>query len=460
MFQSKPSHFLTETAEALAPLAEVLGAFSHILDLAEGQPLRHSIRCCWMGAKLAEAARLHEAARWHAYYAVLLKDLGCSSNSAQVAKTYVADDRRIKPARRLSGRGIFSALRFVIVHAGQGLPAGKRAKVIARALKRGPRMPKKLVAAKSAHGADIARALRLPEGVAQAIAALDEHWNGGGRPKGLIGNAIPIGARIALIVQTADVFHGAGGPELARKELRKRRGTMLDPKLTDTFLALSAEKGFWEEANSPDIERRMAAMEPPGPFVLVDEDYLDGIAAAFGRVIDAKSSYTEGHSARVGELCDEIAAELGYAPEHRRALRRAAMLHDVGKLGVSSTIIEKPGKLDGDEWRTMQAHAARTTEILGRIAALSEMALIAGSHHERLDGRGYPLGVGAGLITLDTRIITASDFFDALTSDRPYRPALGPSQAIGVMADQVGTAIDPQCFAALNAVIAKRATAC
>ena len=123
-----------------------------------------------------------------------------------------------------------------------------------------------------------------------------------------------------------------------------------------------------------------------------------GIAAAFGRVIDAKSSYTEGHSARVGELCDEIAAELGYAPEHRRALRRAAMLHDVGKLGVSSTIIEKPGKLDGEEWRTMQAHAARTTEILGRIAALSEMALIAGSHHERLDGRGYPLGVGAGLI--------------------------------------------------------------
>lgn len=460
MYQNAASEFLTDSASPLVPLAETLGAFSHILDLAEGYSLRHAIRCCWMGAKLADAAGLDEPARWNAYYAVLLKDLGCSGNSAQVARMYVADDRRIKPARRLSGRGVFSALRFVLAHAGQGLPAGKRAKAIGRALRRGPRMPRKLIAAKSTHGADTARALRLPEAVAQAIAALDEHWNGNGRPQGLSGKAIPIGARIASIVQTADLFHAEGGPELVRKELRKRRGTILDPKLCDAFLSLSADAAFWADLAADDIEARMAALEPPGPFVLVDEEYLDGIAAAFGRVIDAKSSYTEGHSDRVGALCDEIAKELGYAPEHRRTLRRAAMLHDVGKLGVSSTIIEKPGKLDGEEWSTMQAHASRTTEILGRIAALSDMALIAGSHHERLDGQGYPMGVGARLISLDTRIITTCDFFDALTSDRPYRAALGPTEAIGVMADQVGTAIDPQCFAALNAVIAKRSTGC
>lgn len=133
-----------------------------------------------------------------------------------------------------------------------------------------------------------------------------------------------------------------------------------------------------------------------------------------------------------------------------RSLKRAAMLHDVGKLGVSSNILEKPGKLDDQEWAIMRGHAAQTAEILGRIAPLREMAMIAASHHERLDGKGYPLGLNESLLAIEARIITVCDFFDALTADRPYRSALSHEQAFDIMQREAGAAIDARCLSILR----------
>ena len=207
---------------------------------------------------------------------------------------------------------------------------------------------------------------------------------------------------------------------------------------------------IWDELGVEDIGAHVSAIEPAGPQMLVDEDYLDDIAAAFGEVIDAKSPYTAGHSNRVGDYAGFLADAIGMAPHEQRALRRAAILHDVGKLGVSSAILEKPGKLDADEWHVMQNHALHTTEILGRISALRDMAQIAGSHHERLDGAGYPLRLDGRIIAIETRIITIADFFDALTADRPYRAAMPTEKALEIMAGEVGKALDPDCFAALS----------
>jgi HD-GYP domain-containing protein (c-di-GMP phosphodiesterase class II) len=157
----------------------------------------------------------------------------------------------------------------------------------------------------------------------------------------------------------------------------------------------------------------------------------------------------------VGGYADHLAKAMGMADEDRRALRRAAILHDIGKLGVSSAILEKPGKLDADEWHVMQNHAHHTTEILGRVSALRDMALIAGSHHERLDGAGYPLGLDGRLLSLQTRIITVSDFFDALTADRPYRAAMSVEKALAIIEREVGAAVDADCFTTLrDAVLA------
>jgi putative nucleotidyltransferase with HDIG domain len=185
----------------------------------------------------------------------------------------------------------------------------------------------------------------------------------------------------------------------------------------------------------------------------VDEDYLDDVAAAFGRVVDAKSPFTGGHSERVGRLAHALARRLGLDADHARWLRRGALLHDVGKLGVSNAILDKPGPLDATEWVAMRRHAVHTEEVLGRISAFRVLSRVAGAHHERLDGNGYPRGLDARHLRLETRIITTADIFDALTSDRPYRAAMPVERALAIMEGDVGTAIDARCLAGLKALL-------
>ena len=150
---------------------------------------------------------------------------------------------------------------------------------------------------------------------------------------------------------------------------------------------------------------------------------------------------------------DILAAQMGMSEARRRWLKRGALLHDVGKLGVSNAILDKPGKLDELEWAAVQMHAAYTEEILSRIGAFEELAQVAGAHHERLDGKGYPKGLKGEAITLETRIITTADIFDAITAKRPYRDAIPVPRALEMMAENLRTAIDPDCFAALKAGI-------
>jgi len=338
--------------------------------------------------------------------------------------------------------------------AGQGRgPRWPLERAIATILGDGANIARDLIQTRCTRGADIARRLRFPETVACAIAALDEHWDGSGKPAGLGGLAIPLAARLALLAQVADVFQIAAGPEAALAEVAARRGTWFDPELVDTFLRLGSSPAFWSEVNAPTLEARIGFFEPEETRIVVDEEYLDDIAEAFGAVIDAKSPYTGGHSGRVGDYAQGLGVALGMAQPDVRHLRRAAVLHDVGKLAVSSRVLEKPGKLDDGEWIEMRSHAAHTMAILSRIGPLRDMASIAAAHHERLDGKGYPLGLDQILIAREARIITVCDFFDALTADRPYRAAMSTEKALSIMAAEVGHAIDGDCFEALSAMV-------
>ncbi|WP_019936762.1 HD-GYP domain-containing protein [Bordetella sp. FB-8] len=434
-------------------LSELLGAFSYALDLTEGQPAGHSLRACWIASRVAQTLGLPAADRRTVYYATLLKDLGCSSNAARIAELYLADDRVFKYDFKRIGQGLGPTLGFVFKRTGAKSPFTLRARAIAHILSDGNRIATDLIQTRCTRGADIARRLRFSENVAQSIAALDEHWDGSGKPVGVAGNAIPLPARLALLAQITDVFQKAEGPEAACAEVMARRGTWLDPELADAFLRLGAQPEFWSELNDPDLERYIHALEPEEHRVTVDEDYLDAIADAFGAVIDAKSPYTGGHSNRVGNYATALGQALGFSGSALRNLRRAAVLHDVGKLGVSSRILEKPDKLDDDEWVEMRGHASHTMAILSRIGPLREMAGIASAHHERLDGKGYPLGLNAQMIAPEARIISVADFYDALTADRPYRAAMPVQKALAIMDGEVGKAIDGPCFEALRALV-------
>ena len=445
--------------EALSPsamkLSELIGALSHALDITEGQPAGHCVRCCWIGMHIGRAIGLPQDQLWELYYTLLLKDLGCSSNAARICELYLADDLGFKRDFKTVGDSLPQVLSFELTHTGLKAGLAERFRSVMTILKDGPAIAQDLIATRCQRGAEIARLLRFPDGVAEGIYSLDEHFNGQGKPARLAGEAIPVHARIALLAQVIDVFHTAGGRAAALREARKRAGSWFDPRLVDAFERAACAEEFWATLAAPHIDAAVAALEPGGREVALDDDYLDDIAAAFGQVVDAKSPYTSGHSARVALYTDMIGEALGLPAQRRRWLRRGALLHDVGKLGVSNSVLDKAGALDRDEWEAVRLHAAYTETILGRIGAFAELAAIAGSHHERLDGAGYPRGLRAEDIRLETRIITTADIFDAITAARPYRGAIPVPQALEMMEKTVGTALDPACFAALKQAVAR-----
>ena len=437
-------------------LAELIGSLSHALDLTEGQPKGHCVRACWIGVHVGRAIGLERGPLRDLYYTLLLKDLGCSSNAARICELYLTDDLAFKRGYKTVGDRLPDVLGFVFAHTGLGAGPAARLRAVAHILRNGKQITDDLIQTRCTRGAAIARRLRFGDAVAAGIASLDEHWNGSGRPAGLAGHAIPLHARIALLAQVIDVFHTLGGRAAALEEARERAGTWFDPELVRAVERIGRDDAFWRTLSSPAVEAAVFAMEPGAGEVGVDDDYLDDIAAGFGEVVDSKSPYTSGHSKRVATIADALAARLGVGPARRRWLRRGALLHDVGKLGVSNAILDKPGPLDDEEWACMRRHATHTEAILGRIGAFAELARVAGAHHERLDGTGYPRGLAGDEIALETRIITTADVFDAISADRPYRAATPIPQTLETMRAMVGSALDPRCFAALQDVVARR----
>jgi len=431
-------------------LSELISALSHALDITEGQPAGHCVRCCWIGMHVGRTIGLNDEALWELYYTLLLKDLGCSSNAARICELYLTDDLAFKRDFKTVGDSLPQVLQFVLSHTGLKAGLAERFRTALTIMRDGSEIAQELIATRCQRGAEIARLLRFPEAVAAGIYSLDEHFNGQGRPAALAGDAIPLYARIALLAQVIDVFHTTGGPGAALDEIRQRSGAWFDPLLVQAFEIVADDDAFWAMLAAPEVDAAILALEPAAHVVDLDDDYLDDIAAAFGQVVDSKSPYTSGHSARVALYTDLIAEEMGLSAERRRWLKRGALLHDVGKLGVSNSVLDKPGKLDAEEWAAVQAHAMYTETILARIAAFSELAVVAAAHHERLDGKGYPRGLSADQICLETRIITTADIFDAITAERPYRGAIPIPRTLEMMAENLGTAIDERCFAALK----------
>jgi putative nucleotidyltransferase with HDIG domain len=419
-------------------LSGVIGALSHALDIAEGQPPGHAVRSCVIGMRLAAELDLDAAERSDLFYALLLKDAGCSANAERMAALFAADDRVAKSTSKLvdwtSRRAAFF---WSLRTAAPGAGLGRRLQVLRSIADEGD-VTRGFMQARCDRGAEIARMLFLSEGTATAIHSLDEHWDGRGMPDGLRGEEIPLAGRILCIAQTLEVFHAKGGVKAARAIAQQRHGRWFDPSLVEAFLRFSGDREFWAELESPDVSR----WEPPGLAIAVDDTRLDSIAEAFARVIDAKSPYTARHSQRVAEIADGIASVLRFDADARRGLRRAALLHDIGKLAVSNRILDKPGKLTPEELRAIQTHPMHTLSILERAPCFAELAALAANHHEKLDGSGYPRSLDAADLDLPMRVLAVADIYEALTADRPYRGPLGVEDALSIIDRDVPQRLD------------------
>lgn len=435
---------------AQIPLSELVLSLTTALDMTEGQPPEHCIRCCWIGMHLGKQLGLAEQDLHDLFFTLLLKDAGCSSNAARICELYLTDDREFKKDFKTVGTSLSSVINFVVRNAGKGESWLSRISTTIDILRNGADYAQELIETRCSRGADVARELRFSEPVALGIASLDEHWNGEGRPEQLKAEQIPLYSRIALLAQVVDVFQVEHDLSAALKEVRLRSGSWFDPQLVEKLEWLSKDKAFTDGLQAEDIRKHVMALGPAKTRVMLDEEYFDCIVSAFGKIVDAKSPYTSGHSQRVGVYAALIAEQMKLSELECKWVKRAALLHDIGKLGVSNQILDKPDRLDDDEWRAVQQHAANTEIILEKITPLQPLARVAASHHEKLDGTGYPRGIPAEEISLITRIITTADIFDAISAERPYRGAMPVAKVLAIMEENLDTAIDRTCFEALK----------
>ncbi len=429
---------------------QILAALSFALDLTEGQPLGHALRTCVVAMSVGREMGLGEAELEDLYYAAIMKDLGCSANASKMFHLLGADDIRAKRDVKTTDwtRLGWDSLEYALTHVRTGAPFLSRVRALFEMARRKEQNGREMVQVRCARGANIARRIGLSGAVGEAIYSLDELWNGRGHPRGRKGEDIPRLSRILCLAQSVDVFYTARGAYAAEEMALRRRGRWFDPEAVRAFQSLAAGHGLWEQMDR--AADRVAELEPAGARRAAGETRIENVCLAFAEVIDAKSPFTYRHSAGVAGAAVAIARTMGMDERDVTLLRRAGLLHDIGKLSVSNAILEKPGKLDTAEWETVKKHAYYSYEILRRVPRFEQLSEIAASHHEKLDGSGYFRGYRAEQLPLAARILVVADIYDALGARRPYRDAMPIEAVFAILDKEAPKALDARCVEALK----------
>lgn len=424
-------------------LSEVLAALSQALDLTEGQPMGHTVRACAIGMRIADAHGIDDPGeRSSLFYALLLKDAGCSSNSARVCAMFGHDDIAIKTdLKTVNYHHLKEALGYITRNIQPDGSFYKRAMYLKGIVRHGTDGSRALTRTRCERGANIARMLGFDETTARAIHSLDEHWNGKGYPDGLAGDRIPLLSRVLNLAQHAEIFTRLSGHDAMFDVIEERRGTWFDPELVDALGALRHEREFWRTLYISSATALVRPLEPADRVLIADDARLDRVAEAFAEVIDAKSPYTARHSLGVATIAQGISRVRGLDAARLKTIWRAGLLHDIGKLGVSNTILDKPGKLDAHEWKIMREHPRYSVDILSRISAFKDFADMAGNHHERLDGSGYHRGLTGDRLDTESRILAVADVCEALLAERPYREALPLEKVLEILEEDAGAGL-------------------
>ncbi|MEO5822245.1 MAG: HD domain-containing phosphohydrolase [Vicinamibacteraceae bacterium] len=443
-------------------VSTVLEGLSHALDLTEGHPRGHATRTALIGLRLGRALHLAPGLQAELLYALLLKDAGCSANASLVCDLFGGCDQEVKRAVwQRDWRRVPEQLAHAIEYIGRGGSLVARMRQFGKFAIRGAQgSGTKIFTVRCERGAKIARMIGLSETVVDAIRAMDEHWDGGGYPYKLRGDQTPLLARIVGLAQVVEIFWSEGGADRAIDVARERRGRWFDPALVDTFVAAARDRSFWVGLADARLDRDLLSLVPAGLEIPTDDALLDRIADAFALIIDAKSPYTFEHSALVAEYALAINDRLGPRAVDPVRLRRAALLHDIGKLTVPNTILDSPARLSPSERAVIEQHPAYTLSLLQRVPVFSAFADDAANHHEWVDGRGYSRGLSGAALSTTTRIIAVADVLEALTADRPYQHQPMPFEGVeAVLTTGGGTHFDEECVAAATDGVIEQAFA-
>lgn len=420
--------------------AELLAALSVAVDLGLGQPAEHMLRSAVIATRVADRLGLSRADRDCAYYATLIMWIGCHADSHEYAQWF-GDDIAVRHDSYLVDWSGLPYMRFLMGNVAKGRPLLNRINAMAALVANARGHIARMIHSHCASASLLAERLGVDDGVREVLAYTFERFDGGGLPRAVSGDAIPIAMRVAQLADMVEVHQRTYGVEGAVAMARTRRGGQFDPVVVDAFIAGAADVlagppvgDAWAAAlrEAPDRDERLTAGE------------LDALLVALGDFVDLKCPFTLGHSQAVARLASAAAASTGCGAEVVTTVRRAAHVHDIGRIGVSNQIWSKPGPLTSAEAERVRLHPYLTVRILSQVVGLKPIAELAGNHHERLDGSGYPRGLSGSALGMPDRVLAAAVHYQSACEPRPYRPEQTPAGAERRLRDGVAAgALDP-----------------
>ena len=415
-------------------VAEVIAALSLATDLGIGVPLEHGLQSTLVAMRLVDRLGVDSETASQTYYTCLLFYVGCTANADVAAELFGADDALTTYATpvRFGSRAEMAAGFMRAIAPPDGSPL-LRARQLAHGLPRVALVFKEHLASFCEVAEMLTERLGAPRSIGALFGHVAERWDGKGQPGRAKRGQIPLPVRIVHVARDATFQRMLGGDAFAARIIRERSGHAFDPAIA-TLLVDEAAEILALDASASALDEMLAC--EPRPHSILEGAAIERALAAMGDFTDLVSPYLVGHSAGVADLAS-TAAECGrLSPAEALLVRRAGLVHDLGRVAVPARIWQKPGPLSADEWERVRLHPYFTERVLAPSSFLSELAPVASCHHERLDGSGYHRGFNAAMLTQPARLLAAADAYHALTEPRPHRGPLLPEQAAEVLGEE------------------------
>jgi HD-GYP domain-containing protein (c-di-GMP phosphodiesterase class II) len=427
-------------------LSDLMVSLSLATDLGFGQPAEHMLRASRISMALGARLGLDTPQLAALYDVSLLTYVGCPVYGNEAAMLF-GDDIDFRAHTHEVDLAGFPAMVFMLRRAGSGTAALNRARQAATLMATGGRAVVEQMANHCSGAGALAHRLGLSADVQAGIEQAYARWDGHGVPADLAGDALSLSARISHVAEACEVFQRTAGVDAAVEVIRTRSGTHFDPAVVDAVQP--GPEALFAGIDRDTVEEVLEA-EPIARAPLTDEE-LDRSLEAIGDFCDLRCPYFAGHARGTAELVVGAAELMNLPASDARMLRRAALIHDVGRFGVPGSVWDKPGPLIGGDLERMRMHVYYVERIFNRPEPLRQVGRLGATHHERTDGSGYHRGVSGAMLSVPARVLAAADAYHAMTQRRPHRGAMTEADAAGhLRADADAGRLDP---AATDAVL-------
>lgn len=435
-----------------------MASLSHAADLGMGLPSDYAVTTCVLGLRLGDALGFVRDTLQDVYYETLLRYVGCNADVEWFGSLF-GDELAFRAEYSTIDTTDMPAVMDLIQRSIRGSDALMRTigadAAVRRALGELPVVMGSFLPGHCEVAQRLSQRMGFPSSFVTTVGQIYARWDGKGVPS-LAAEEISPAFLCASLAHDAVIIHKVGGVDAAKRMARQRSGGAHAPAMVEVFCAKA--DSLMRGLERPPRWLEVLGLEP-GPRRTLGGAELDTALEAIADFADLKSPAFLGHSHDVATLAARAGTVFGLPPADATLLRRAALLHDVGKTGVSSTIWASAERLSDREWEQVRLHPYHTGRVFARADSLGDIGQVAAMHHERLDGSGYHGGLPASMQPVTARLLAAANRFRALVEDRPHRPACSPEQAaLQLRAEAMQKRLDEDAVAAVLTAAGERTT--